>query len=71
MKEYVDRPVTTPDTLVYHPCEPVGAGSGTAGLERGYTKNTTCIGLYKAVVDGILQYNQDIETTNKERENAK
>lgn len=63
--------MTTPNTLVYHPCEPVGVGVGLVGLERGYVKNTTCVGEYKSVIDGILQYNNSIENMNKDRENAK
>ena len=58
MKEYEERLVITPDSLIYYPCEPVGPGRTVQSLQKAYVENTYCIGEYKDVLDGIAIYNK-------------
>lgn len=69
--EYRDRPVLVPESLLKHPCEPVGAGSTVGSLSTAYVKNVRCIGDYKSVVEGISEYNnrmKDVANGRAEQE---
>lgn len=54
----VNVPTPIPNSLIHHPCSPVGVGNTVPSLAKGYTANTVCIGKYKEVVDGIGLYNE-------------
>jgi len=56
----VEKLVPIPEILVYHPCKAVGAGTTVKSLSTGYIKNTSCIGKYEAVINGILNFNSTI-----------
>lgn len=64
-KVYLEIPAPAPDSLIYHPCRPVGAGTTEKSLIRSYLTNVKCIGDYKNVVDGIENYNEDVKKSNK------
>ena len=71
---YLEVPAPLPDSLVYHPCKPVGPGTTDKSLARAYTKNVGCIGDYKTVVEGVRQYNEKVKQQNiklKESSNAR
>lgn len=59
--EVVVVPTPLPNSLIYYPCEPIGAGNTTESLAKAYVENTYCIGEYKHVLDGIAVYNKKQE----------
>lgn len=61
-------PAPTPEHLLVVPCEPVGAGNTVESLQRGYIKNTVCIGEYRSVLEGIKEYNSAIRDIVKPTE---
>ena len=69
MNVYIPTASPIPDSLLYHPCDVVPAGNTESSLITGYIKNTTCVGEYKSVIDGLLNYNTSIK--NKEIKNVK
>lgn len=52
--------MTIPEYLVVDPCVPVGPGKYYKELELSYVANTTCIGKYAKVLNGIRTYNRKI-----------
>jgi hypothetical protein len=40
-----------PDSLLQDPCKAVGAGETVGSLAKGYVKNTSCIGAYRALLE--------------------
>lgn len=56
----MEVPARVPEGLLFYPCEPVGAGKTYGSLEVGYVMNTSCIGKYKKVIDGVHTYNREI-----------
>lgn len=59
--EVVVVPTPLPNSLIYYPCSPVGAGTTVETLAKAYVENTYCIGEYKDVLDGIAVYNKKQE----------
>jgi len=64
-QRYVEVPAPLPDSLIHHPCSPVGAGDSVKSLQKGYLANITCIGKYKAVVDSIQIYNRELKNVGE------
>lgn len=61
MKPSEVKVVPIPNSLLQHPCEPVGPGNTVESLAKGYAINTACVGEYKITIDGIKQYNKKQE----------
>ena len=55
-----------PDSLISFPCQVVGAGYTEESLVKGYVHNTTCVGEYQSVMEGINNYNQTLKEKGKE-----
>lgn len=43
--------MTTPDSLLVDPCEPLGAGDSVGTLSKGYVTNTSCLGQYRLLFE--------------------
>ncbi len=66
MQESREVLVPIPEHFLLIPCEPVGAGETVESLQRGYVKNTVCIGEYRSTIDGIKDYNSVIKDISKQ-----
>lgn len=62
VKEYVEKPVLTPDSLLVDPCEAIGAGDTVRSLAKGYISNTSCIGEYKLLLNKQRKHKVEMET---------
>lgn len=64
----MEVPAPIPTNLINHPCKVVGPGKTYGSLKRAYTANTTCVGKYEGVINGINNYNLSIspETVGKD-----
>lgn len=53
--------MTTPESLLVDPCEPMSAGDTARLLARGYVANTSCLGQYKLLLDKQRRHKQEME----------
>ena len=63
---YKEKVVLTPNSLLTHPCEAVGAGDTVRTLARGYVKNTSCVGEYKLLLDKIIKHKLQVKGLYKD-----
>lgn len=56
--KYEEVVVPIPEHLLKHPCVVVGPGTTVEQLAVAYTRNTSCVGKYKGVIDGLANYNK-------------
>ena len=68
-KVYIPTASPIPDSLLFHPCDVSPAGKTDSSLVNGYIKNTSCVGKYKSVVNGLINYNRVLK--EKESKNVK
>ena len=65
-KQLVEVAAPLPDSLLYHPCDVVGAGNTVQSLAKAYVINTNCVGEYSIVVDKIIKYNEELKNARKQ-----
>ncbi len=58
--------MTTPDSLLQDPCIAVGAGSTPRALAKGYVENTSCIGLYRKLLEKQRKHKQEMQELYKD-----
>lgn len=56
--KYEEVIVPIPEQLLIHPCVVVGPGTTVEQLAAAYTRNTSCVGRYRGVIDGLVNYNK-------------
>lgn len=52
--------VTSPESFLIDPCEPIGAGDTVRSLARGYVANTSCLGQYKLLLEKQRRHKQEM-----------
>ena len=52
--------MTTPESLLIDPCEPLGAGDTRRSLAKGYVANTSCLGQYKLLLEKQRRHKKEM-----------
>src|SRR5690606_10099412 len=58
--QYKNKLHLTPDSLLVDPCSPKEAGYTVRSLARGYVENTTCIRMYRILLEKQRKHKQQV-----------
>lgn len=58
--------VLTPDALLEEPCKASPAGDSVKTLAKAYVQNTSCIGLYKKLLDKQIEHKHKMQELYKD-----
>ena len=59
--------MTTPESLLIDPCEPLGAGDTARLIAKGYAANTSCLGQYKLLLEKQRRHRDEMELIYEQR----